>query len=121
VTEEGKLRAKKEEGPWLLLHIHWRGLEQGNVLSLRTFLALSHSELDFLTFSQGFETSALDGGEVNENVRSLGLLDKAKTLGFVEPFYLAGANVRHVLNPINYEMKLSPRWAAFALQAGVGS
>ncbi|VXA81539.1 hypothetical protein AERO8C_120080 [Aeromonas veronii] len=74
-----------------------------------------------MTFSQGFETGALDGGEVNEYVRTLGLFNKAKTLGFVEPFYLAGANVRHVLNPINNKMKLSPCWAAFALQAGVGS
>ena len=70
-------------------------------------MALSHSELDFLTFSQGLETCALDGGEVNENVRSLGLLDEAKTLGFVKPFYLAGANVRQVVSPIYNEMKLS--------------
>ncbi|BEE20637.1 hypothetical protein VAWG007_07320 [Aeromonas enteropelogenes] len=45
---------------------------------------------------------------MNEYVRTLGLLDKAKTLGFVEPFDLAGANVRHVLNPIYNNMKLSP-------------
>lgn len=83
-------------------------LDNGDVLGLRAFLALGHSELDFLTFSQGFETCALDGGEVNEYVRTLGLLDEAKTLGFVEPFYLAGANVRHVQNPINNKMKLSP-------------
>jgi hypothetical protein len=35
------------------------------------------------------------------------LLDEAKTLGFVEPFYLAGANVRHVVSPIYNKMKLS--------------
>ncbi len=70
-----------------------RDLEKGHVLGLRAFLALGHRELDFLAFGQGLETGALDGGEVNEYVRPLGLLDEAKALGFVEPFYLAGANV----------------------------
>jgi hypothetical protein len=102
-----QMAGKKIGGASLLLQAHWRGLEQSDVLSLRAFVALGHSELDFLTFSQGFETCALDGGEVNENVRSLGLLDKAKTLGLIEPFYLAGANVRHVLSPIYNKMKLS--------------
>ncbi len=31
------------------------GSDSGNVLSLRTLLALRNSELNFLTFSQGFE------------------------------------------------------------------
>ena len=30
-------------------------LDRNDILSLRTFLALSNSELDFLTFGQGFE------------------------------------------------------------------
>ena len=108
------MAGKKIGGVDLLLRAHGCGLEQSHVLSLRAFLAIGHGELDFLTLSQGLETSALDGGEVNENVRSLGLLDEAKALGLIEPFYLAGANVRHVVSPIYNKMKLTPCWAAFA-------
>jgi len=72
------------------------GLDNGYVLGLRAFLALSHAELNALTFSQGLETGAVDSLEVNEYIRTLVLLDEAETLSFVEPFYLASADSRHI-------------------------
>ena len=48
--------------------------------------------------AQGLETGALDGGEVNENVRAVFLLDEAKTFGFVEKLNGTGDHVRHIFN-----------------------
>ena len=67
-------------------------LEGDDVLCLRTFLALSYSELNALAFGQGFEAGALDSAEVSEHVRAVFLLDKTKTFSFVEPLNGTGGS-----------------------------
>ena len=57
-----------------------------NVFSLGTFLALSNFESYSLVFVQSATTSAVDGAEVNEDVRAVFLLDKAEAFFIVEPF-----------------------------------
>jgi hypothetical protein len=45
-------------------------------------------EVDLLAFRQALHPGALDGGDVDENVRSAGVrLDEAKAFGGVEPLY----------------------------------
>ena len=67
-----------------------------DVFGLGAFLALANSELDLLTFCQGFETRRVDRAEVYEKIRAIFLRNKAKTFGLVEPFHDAGANCRHI-------------------------
>jgi len=72
------------------------GVLEGNyILCLRTFLAISDSELDFLAVRQSLEALAFDGAEVDEDIRAICSLDKAKTLGLVKPFNSAGC-CRHI-------------------------
>ena len=61
--------------------------KDGNVRSLRTLGALLDCELDLLAFLQVTETVTLNGGEMDENVRSTFALDEAEALVTVEPFY----------------------------------
>lgn len=53
-------------------------------------MAVSDSELNFLAVRQSLEAVALDGAEVNKNIRTIFSLDKAKAFGLVKPFYCAG-------------------------------
>ena len=46
----------KKQAKACFLHYALKRSESNDVLSLRTFLALSHCELNFLAFSQSFET-----------------------------------------------------------------
>jgi len=69
-------------------------LNGNNVLGLRTFLALSYSELNFLAFGQSLEAVTRDCTEVCKNVGARFLLDKTKTFRFVEPLNGTG-NCRH--------------------------
>ncbi len=71
-----------------------RSLDSDDVLSLRTFLALSNCELNLLAFFQGLETAAGDSAEVSEYVRTVFLSDETKTFSFVEPFNSASSS-RH--------------------------
>ena len=41
-----------------------------DILCLRTFLAISDSEFDFLTFSESFEPRAADRTKMSKNVRT---------------------------------------------------
>lgn len=66
-------------------------LDRDDVLCLGTLLALCHSELDPLAFSQGLESIAGDSAEMRKYVGAGFLLYKAKTLGFVEPFNGSGS------------------------------
>ncbi len=68
-----------------------RYLDRDDVLCLGTFLALRNSELDPLAFSQGLEAIANDSAEMRKHVGAGFLLDKAKTLGFVEAFNGSGS------------------------------
>lgn len=62
-------------------------LQGDDVLGLRTFLALSYSELNALAFSKCLEAGCLDGAVVNEYVRTTAALDKTETLGFVKKLH----------------------------------
>lgn len=65
-------------------------LDRDYILCLRTFLAISYSEFDFLTVGESLETIAFDGAEMDENIRTIFTLNKAETFAFVEPFDCAG-------------------------------
>jgi hypothetical protein len=57
-----------------------------NVVGAWTFGALANFKRDFLTFSQSFETTALDGAEMDENVIAAGILgNEAETFRFIKP------------------------------------
>jgi len=75
-----------------------RCLNGYDVLCLRTFLALSKSELDFLTFSQRLVSIACDSAEMGKHVGAGFLLDEAKPFGIIEPFNSSSS--RHSINPI---------------------
>jgi hypothetical protein len=59
-----------------------------NVCGLKTFGALGDVEGNFVTFGKGFETVALDGGEMYENVFATFLLNETETFCVVKPFNL---------------------------------
>jgi len=100
-----KKRARPEGGA--LFCYRNNRLQSDDVLSLRTFLTLSHGELNLLAFGQGLEAGALDGAEMCEHIRTTFLLDETKTFSFVEP--LNGAfYCRH--NTILNNNEISPRW-----------
>ena len=61
------------------------GLNGGHVVSLQAFLALGHGELDLLPFEQGAMAFATDRTEMYEHVRAALALNKAITLGIIEP------------------------------------
>jgi len=55
---------------------------------LHAFRTAGRYKLDFLTFFQGFETTALNFFEVGEQIfATISRRDEAETFGFVEPFY----------------------------------
>jgi hypothetical protein len=70
-------------------------LDRNNVFCLQTLGALCDRELDALAFSQGFESGAGNCTEMSEHIRTGLLLDKAETLGVVEPFYGSIDCIRH--------------------------
>jgi hypothetical protein len=70
-------------------------LQRSDVLGLRAFFALTNREGDLLTFSEGFETAAVDGAEMHEQIRTAFLGDESETFGLVEPFDGASAGVCH--------------------------
>jgi hypothetical protein len=71
-----------------------------DIFGLRAFLALCNREFDFLTFGERLEAVTGDIAVVCEYVGARFLLDKAKALGFVEPFYGTGSSFRHDFFPI---------------------
>jgi hypothetical protein len=77
-------------------------LDDGYVLSLRAFFALRYGELHFLSFRKRFEAGVVDGAEVYEDVWAVFLLNKTKTFGFIKPFNVASAGVRHSGKSYNY-------------------
>jgi hypothetical protein len=68
------------------------GSDDGDVLCLRAFFALSDVELYFLAFGQCFKSRTVDRAEVDEYVRATFLSDETETFGFVEPLDVAGAD-----------------------------
>ena len=95
--EIGNKKGKLQRLPFL---VERKPLERDDVLSLRAFLALCDFELNLLPFRQRFETRAYNGTEVRKDVWARLLLNKAKTLRFVEPFNGTSNGVRHNKYPI---------------------
>jgi hypothetical protein len=67
-----------------------------DVCGLKTFGALFNSELDLLAFLQVLETFALDGGEMDEDIRAAFALEKAVAFRSIEPFDCTVDTFRHV-------------------------
>ncbi|CCE22400.1 protein of unknown function [Methylotuvimicrobium alcaliphilum 20Z] len=85
-------------------------LDNGNFFGLWAFLTLSHDKLNFLAFSQGLETGTRNVAEMNENVRTLALLDEAEAFVCVEPFNCACCSSRHTQNLKNKKLnQFSPK------------
>jgi hypothetical protein len=74
--------------------------QDGDVARLRAFGALLDDELDLLAFLQVTEPVALDGGEMDENVRSTLTGDKAEALVTIEPLDGTIDTFRHCLPPL---------------------
>ena len=91
----GELRAlgKKTEGvsrsprPRCYAVIPRGELSLADVRRLQALRALRHVELNALTFGQGLEAVALNGGEMDKHVLATFLRDKAETLRLVEPLH----------------------------------
>jgi hypothetical protein len=64
------------------------------VLRLGTFGTLDDGERYRITLGQSLEAIHLDGGEVNEHIRTSILLDETESFGIIEPLDLA---LRHCL------------------------
>jgi len=84
----------------------YRSSDWGHVLCLRAFFALTNSELNLLTFSQGFETRDVDRAEMHKQIRTIFLRDKAEAFGLVKPFHNAGSNCRHIKPVLKKERKI---------------
>jgi hypothetical protein len=74
--------------------------QDSDVGRLRAFRALLDDELDLLAFLQVTEPVALDGGEMDENVRSTLTGDKAEALVAIEPLDGTIDTFRHCLPPL---------------------
>lgn len=69
--------------------------EHGHLIGLGTFGALDLHEAHPLTFFQGPKSGALDGTEMNEQIRTVIPLDEAISLTFIEPFHGSLLNLTH--------------------------
>lgn len=85
-----------------------------DILCLRAFLTLGHSERDLLPFNQSFETGTADRAEVGEHIGTAGALDEAEAFRFVEPLDGTGNCIGHNRNPV--EICFQPVKAEFVLE-----
>lgn len=88
VIAEGEVGARRSvaRGAAAAPSIALSGLGDSNVVGLRTLLALTHFELDYITLVQVAITLPRDGTEVDEQIgATVILLDEAKPLLPVEP------------------------------------
>jgi hypothetical protein len=74
-----------------------------DVRCLRTLGSFFNNEFNLLAFGQVFETFTLNGGEMDEHVRSTFALDKAEALVTIEPLYCTSYTIRHFLPPLAIE------------------
>ena len=73
------------------------GLQNGDVGSLRAFIALLDFKFDLLAFIQVSETLALDGRVVDKDIRAVLTSNKAVALAAVEPLDRADDTFRHII------------------------
>jgi hypothetical protein len=71
-----------------------------NVRCLRTLGTFFNNEFNLLAFSQVFETLTLNGGEMDEHVRSTFARDETEALVTIEPLYCTTYSIRHFLPPL---------------------
>src|SRR3954462_12439598 len=62
-------------------------LRLGNVGGLRSLLPLDNLELDAIAFGERLEAAALDGAEVDEDIRPPLAGDEAVAFGVIEPLH----------------------------------
>jgi hypothetical protein len=74
-----------------------------DVRCLGTLGTFFNNEFDLLAFGQVFETFTLNGGEMDEYVRSTFALDKAEAFVTIEPLYCTSYTIRHFLPPLAIE------------------
>jgi len=60
------------------------------IFCLRTFFSLYYTKLNFLSFAQRFESSAIDIAIMNKNIGAFILLDEAETFVRIKPFHSTG-------------------------------
>jgi len=75
-----------------------------NIYRLKALGPLYDIKFYFLIFVKSFEPIRVDGGIMNEDVRSIFLFNKTKTFGFIEPFYFAA---RHFKTLLQRKMNIS--------------
>ncbi len=80
-----------------LFHFPFFKLENHNILSLGTFLALSYFELNTLAFFEIAKTVTADGAIVNKDIFATFALNKAVAFAAVEPFHGSCYFFRHCL------------------------
>ncbi len=71
-----------------------QGLDVGG---LRTLGTVGNLEAHALTLRESLEPIACDGRKVHENIGTVSLLDKAKTLGITEPLYCSFCHLTNSL------------------------
>jgi hypothetical protein len=82
------IKAPLSSGALVLIVNDQRTLLRDNVDSAETFLATFGFKRYLLSFRQGFETTGLDGGMMNEYViTAVRRTDKTKTFTIVKPLY----------------------------------
>ena len=82
------IKAPPSGGALVLIVSDQRTLLRDNVDSAETFLATLGIKRHLLSFRQGFETSALDGGMMDEYViTAVRRTDKSEALTIVKPLY----------------------------------
>jgi hypothetical protein len=80
--------------------------KNSDVRCLGTLGSFFNNEFNFLAFGQVTETVTLNGGEVNEHVRSTFALYKAEAFVTIEPLYCTSYTIRHFLPPLAIEKNL---------------
>ena len=90
--------------------IRCTALERLYVRGLPALGALYHVELNLLTFLQGPEAVALDGGVMHEYILAIRAAKKSKTLGIVEPLY---SSLFHICFLLKQNVPLDAIWCYF--------
>ncbi len=78
----------------------FRLAQDRDVGRLRALRALLDSKFNLLSFLQVTETITLNGGEMDEDVRSTFAFNEAEAFITIEPLYGTSYTIRHCLPPL---------------------
>src|SRR5258706_2308870 len=78
----------------------FRLAQDRDVGRLRALRALLDSKFNLLSFLQVAETVTLNGGEMDEDVRSTFAVNEAEAFITIEPLYGTSYTIRHCLPPV---------------------